>query len=68
MYQLSDVSVQAAAAAHRQVSSPEIAHIQVADVKQKIESSQGADFPASQQVIIYQGKVGRFSSSARHAL
>ena len=32
-------------------------HAQVADVKQKIESSQGPDFPVSQQVVIYQGKV-----------
>ena len=38
--------------------SPGIARAQVADVKQKIGSSQGADFPVSQQVIIYQGKVG----------
>jgi hypothetical protein len=30
---------------------------QVADVKQKIETSQGAEFPAVQQVVIYQGKV-----------
>ena len=34
--------------------------VQVADVKQRIESSQGAEFPVSQQVIIYQGKVRRY--------
>ena len=32
-------------------------HVQVADMKQKIESSQGAEYPVSQQVVIYQGKV-----------
>ena len=30
---------------------------QVCDVKQKIETSQGAEFASAQQVIIYQGKV-----------
>ena len=33
--------------------------LQISAVKEKIESSQGADFPAAQQVIIYQGKVCR---------
>ncbi len=36
---------------------------QVCDVKQKIEASQGADFAASQQVIIYQGKVRPHAST-----
>lgn len=32
--------------------------LQIDSVKQKIEGVQGADFPAAQQVVIYQGKVG----------
>ena len=32
--------------------------LQIEDVKRKIEEKQGPDFPAANQVVIYQGKVG----------
>ncbi len=32
--------------------------LQIEDVKRKIEEKHGTDFPAANQVVIYQGKVG----------